>query len=131
VNIFWSTIPLVLNAPSGDDGMDTPVWHSIVRARFPQWPDKGWRASWRSKPPPACVGERLRGVVIAVAAFGAWIDAGIGAPVLLHIAQAPGFGRGTGLVYPRVDSEVTCWVYAAGPEGQVGATIRFEPEFLL
>jgi hypothetical protein len=98
-------------------------WRQAVLAAFPQWGTPEWDAEWRARPAPVCVDDRIAGIVIAVAEFGVWLNAGIGVPVVVLVPDLLGAVTRPLAVadYPALGSRLLLRVRAVGVAGEVAA----------
>lgn len=56
-------------------------------SHFPDFGTESALARWHDDREKLCVGQSVRGVVIARAQFGVWLDVGVGHPALLLVPE--------------------------------------------
>jgi ribosomal protein S1 len=83
-------------------------WGEALEERFPPRDPVAERGDWNALRQRLSVGQPVRGVVVAQAAFGAWLDIGAGFPALLLLPDVAG---------------ITPERYAAGEWCPVGSTL--------
>ncbi len=65
-------------------------WGQVLEQRFPPRDPVTEQRDWHTLRQCFSVGDMVRGVVIARAAFGAWLDIGAGFPALLLLPDVAG-----------------------------------------
>jgi len=70
--------------------MPSEGWDGLLTARFPPGDPEEKRWEWEQVKQQLVVGQTVRGVVVAKAAFGAWLDIDVGFPALLLIPDIAG-----------------------------------------
>jgi hypothetical protein len=65
-------------------------WDQVLAERFPPRDPLTERRDWDSLRQRLSIGQWVRGVVVARAGFGAWLDIGVGFPALLLLPDVAG-----------------------------------------
>jgi hypothetical protein len=65
-------------------------WSRVVEERFPPREPIAVRNEWNALKQRLTSGQSVSGTVLAKAAFGAWLDIGVGFPALLLVPDAAG-----------------------------------------
>lgn len=65
-------------------------WDQLLMKRFPPRTPDAEKQDWETVRENFSVGQTVSGVVVAKAAFGAWLDIGAGFPALLLIPDVAG-----------------------------------------
>ncbi len=107
-------------------------WMEEVRAVFPDWQTAEALARWPNSRSRLSVGQQVRGVVIARAPFGVWLDIKAGHPALLHWSQLA--TRGTKWAtfedysnhLPALGATVEVRIYMLGDRGEIGVSQQIE-----
>ena len=101
----------------------TNSWGEKLKDCFPGW-DGESVPGWQELVADLAIGQAIDGKVVAVAPFGVWIDVGIRVPALLLVVDfADSDSRSYELSdYPAVGDQVSGWVRALTPKGQIAIT---------
>jgi hypothetical protein len=97
------------------------AWDDDLRAGFPDWGTEAALARWPGNRARLAVGQIARGVVIAGAPFGVWVDIGAGHPALLLVPEMAGAReRRIGFDdYPPLGATVEARIVALGERAEI------------
>lgn len=73
-----------------DPAANFEAWGSLVSTHFPRRAEDVEQQDWGAVKTQLPVGQTVRGVVVARAPFGAWLDIGVAFPALLLIPEIAG-----------------------------------------
>jgi hypothetical protein len=105
------------------------AWDDDLRARFPDWGTEAALARWPGNRARLAVGQVARGVVIARAPFGVWVDIGAGHPALLLVPEMAGAReRRIGFDdYPPLGATLDARIVALGERAEIGLSQHAVP----
>jgi hypothetical protein len=96
-------------------------WDEDIRARFPRWGTEAALIYWPQIRAGLEVGQLARGIVIARAPFGVWLDIGVGQPALLLVPEMreAKVRRLSFEDYPQIGEPVEGHIIALGNRGEI------------
>lgn len=97
--VFCSAVGLARAV--GYDGGMSDVWTTDLKARFPDWLTPAALERWPENKVRLHVGQIIRGVVVASAPFGVWLDVDAGHPARLLVTDMTG-GQTKPIPYPEL-----------------------------
>jgi hypothetical protein len=98
------------------------AWRRQLCEAYPDWETPEALVRWPDAKSQLSIGQPVRGVVIARAPFGVWLDIGVGHPaLLLGPGIMPPLGKAmTPDNLPAVGAPVECHIVALGERCEIG-----------
>lgn len=99
-------------------------WGEDIQDRFPHWGTDSALSCWPKIRAELRVGQMVRGIVIARAPFGVWLDIGVGHPALLLVPEMREAKewRIKFEDYPETGEPVEGRIIALGNRGEISVT---------
>jgi ribosomal protein S1 len=96
-------------------------WDDDIRARYPEWGTEAAAERWPEVRARLQIGQHVRGLVIARAPFGVWLDIDADYPALLLVPEMRGAKdrRIPFDEYPAMGNVVVVNIVALGERGEI------------